>query len=100
MNIILIILIGLISGWIATILFELVLKANKKLKHRYYQHHEILFGYHVHHSTYGLLFIAAGLALYAKSALDALFCISLGIGIIVQHTLSDGRFIFLEKWKA
>ena len=27
-------------------------------------HHEILFGYHVHHSTYGLLAIAASIILF------------------------------------
>jgi hypothetical protein len=92
------ILIGIISGIATTLLFEFILKTNKKLRNRYYRHHEILLGYHVHHSIYGLLFIIAGIAFYFyKNTSDSLFYISFGIGIIIQHTLSDGHFIFIEK---
>lgn len=100
MNIVLTILIGLVAGWVATIIFELILKTNKKLRHRYYQHHQILFGYHVHHSTYGLLFMVAGIIFFINKNIPAsLFNIAFGVGIIIEHTLSDSRFIFLEKWK-
>jgi uncharacterized membrane protein len=94
------ILIGVISGIAATLLFEFILKTNKKLRNRYYRHHEILFGYHVHHSTYGLIFIAAGIIFLSnKDISDALFYISFGIGIIIQHTLSSQKFVFIEKWR-
>jgi len=94
------ILIGIISGIATTLLFEFILKTNKKLRNRYYRHHEILFGYHVHHSIYGLFFIIAGVVFYFnKNISDALFYISFGIGIIIQHTLSSQKFVFIEKWK-
>ncbi|MGA2417760.1 MAG: hypothetical protein ABSF55_00755 [Candidatus Staskawiczbacteria bacterium] len=98
MNIILIILAGLLTGWVATILFEFILKTNKELRAKYYRHHEILFGYHVHHSAYGLIFIIIGIIFYLKNNFpDSLFYIALGIGIILQHTISDRRFVFIEK---
>ena len=92
------ILIGIISGIATTLLFEFILKTNKKLRNRYYRHHEILFGYHAHHSVYGLLFIIAGVIFYFnKNISDSLLYISFGVGIIIQHTLSDGHFVFIEK---
>jgi len=98
MTIISTILLGIIYGVSFTLLFEFVLKTNKRLRHRYYRHHEILFGYHIHHSTYGLVFIIAGIIFYLnKNIPDFLFYISLGFGIILQHTLSDGKFVFIEK---
>lgn len=99
MNIASTILMGLVSGWAATVLFEIILKTNKKLRNRYYNRHEILFGHHVHHSTYGLIFIALGIIFYFERSLsDSLFYIMFGIGIIIQHTISDGRFIFIDKY--
>jgi hypothetical protein len=94
----LIISIGIIYGIAATLLFEFILKTNKKLRHRYYSHHEILFGYHIHHSMYGLMFILVAVILYTnKDIPDALFCASFGVGIIIQHTISDRKFVFIEK---
>jgi hypothetical protein len=52
----------------------------------------IIKGYRLHHSIYGLIFITMGLAL------QSIFCIGLGLGILIQHTLTDGfRFISKEK---
>lgn len=98
MNIASTILIGIMSGLAMTILFEFVLKTNKRLRNRYYKQHNVLFGYHAHHSVYGLFFIIAGVAFYFnKNISDSLFYISFGIGIIIQHTLSANRFVFIEK---
>ena len=87
-------------GIVATLLFEQVLKRNKKLRDRYYRHHEILFGYHVHHSLYGLFSVIASIILFALGhSMPAVFWFMFGIGIIFEHTISDGRFIFIEKQK-
>lgn len=100
MNIFLLFLIGFLLGIIATWLFEVVLKTNKKLKNRYYRHHEILFGYHVHHSLYGILFIIISIILFFQNQKQAaLFWLAFGIGIIILHTISSGRFVFIEKQK-
>lgn len=51
----------------------------------------IILGYRLHHSLYGLLFMGAG---YISKNM---FLAGFGIGIILQHTLTDGfRFISLE----
>lgn len=93
-------LMGLMFGLIITLIFETVLKRNKKLRHRYYMHHEVLWGYHVHHSTYGLFFILLGIVLYFTGDTQAfLFSVLSGVGVIAEHTFSDGRFIFWEKQK-
>ncbi len=87
-------LIGLIGAW----LFEQVLKINKKLRNRYYKRHEILFGYHTHHSIYGLLFILAGMIMFYTGRQDIfIFLTASGLGIIAMHTISSGRLVFIEK---
>lgn len=97
-NIIITAVISVLFGIILTYLFELILKSNKTFKYRYYNHHKIIWGYHVHHSTYGLVFMLVGVVLFLygneNSALDAFL---FGLGIIIQHTNSDGRFVFIEK---
>jgi len=98
MTIVLTILLGIIYGVSFTLLFEFVFKTNKRLRHKYYKHHEVLFGYHAHHSIYGVLFIIASIIFYLnKDIPDSIFYFSFGVGIIIQHTISDGRFIFIEK---
>lgn len=89
---------SLFLGIVITYLFELVLKSNKTLKHRYYSHHKIFWGYHIHHSVYGLVSILIGIALFFNGDKDpALDAILFGFGIIAQHTNSDGKFVFIEK---
>ena len=102
MKVILLFSIGLILGMILCFLFELVLKTNKKLRNRYYVHHAIHFGYHIHHSTYGLLFFAISIILFLMSQKTlALAFVAFGLGIIAMHTISDPgrRIIFIEKQK-
>lgn len=50
----------------------------------------IILGYRLHHSLYGLLFVIFGFELQN----NILF--GLGIGILIQHTITDG-FRFLSK---
>jgi hypothetical protein len=51
----------------------------------------IVSGYKLHHSLYGLFFIILGL-LRSKN-----FYVWFGLGIIFQHTLTDG-FLFIQKY--
>ena len=52
----------------------------------------VLFGYRLHHSLYGILFVGLGYW-YQQSLLY-----SIAIGIIIQHTITDGfRFVSKEK---
>ena len=88
------VLLGVATTW----LFELILKTNKKLRRKYYRHHEILFGYHVHHSTYGLILIIVSVILFLQNQHgSALMVFGIGMGNIMMHTISDGRFVFIEK---
>lgn len=50
----------------------------------------IVLGYRLHHSLYGLLFIA--LSVVNKRA----FFLGFGVGVITQHTVTDG-FRFVSK---
>ena len=85
-------------GIIVTLAFELILKANKKLREKYYRRHEILFGYHVHHSTVGLIcFVIGGILLLLNQDLASLSTCGIGVGIIIMHTASARRLVFIEK---
>ncbi len=84
-------------GVLITIVFEFILQTNKKLRDKYYRRHKILFGYHVHHSTVGLLMVVLGLLLFTSHAVAAFNSIGLGVGIIIMHTISSKRFVFIEK---
>lgn len=98
MGLITLFILNLIIGTLATWVFELILKTNKKLRDRYYKRHEILFGYHVHHSTIGLVVITVGgVAFLSNRPTIALGMAGFGIGIIIMHTISLKRFVFAEK---
>ncbi len=98
MNFISLFVLNIIIGIAATWIFEFILKTNRKLRERYYKRHEILFGYHVHHSTIGLLFLAASVILFLLGEISSFLMISgIGIGIIIMHTISSHRFVFIEK---
>ena len=85
-------------GIIITLVFELILKSNKKLREKYYRRHEILFGYHVHHSTAGLLcFIIGGILLLLNQDTASLSICGIGVGVIIMHTASARRLVFIEK---
>lgn len=88
----------LLIGIAITFIFEFILKTNKRLKERHYRRHEILFGYHVHHSTIGLLLIAVSTVLFLlDKETSSLSTLGIGVGIIVMHTISSRRFVFIEK---
>lgn len=90
--------LNVIIGILATWVFELILKTNRKLRDKYYRRHEILFGYHVHHSTIGLAIIAfGGVSFLSGRPSLALALAGLGIGIIIMHTISSRRFVFMER---
>ena len=100
METILTFIISIFCGIVTTLAFEFSLKTNKKLRNRYYNRHEILFGYHSHHSIYGLvLFAFAIVSLTLNQKMSALIMFGAGIGIILMHTISEGRFVFAEKQK-
>ncbi len=53
-------------------------------------------GYHIHHSVFGVLAILIGAAATIRHLKSAWYLVGIGVGIIAMHTLTDGRFIFLE----
>ena len=91
-------LTSLLIGVFITFVFELILKTNKKLRDRYYRRHEILFGYHVHHSTIGVLLIVVSVILFLlNKGSYSLSMLGIGTGVIIMHTISSRRFVFIEK---
>ena len=91
-------LIMIFVGITITFIFEMVLKTNKKFRKKYYKDHAVIFGYHIHHSTYGLLcFIISGVYLLYGQSAHSTNMLALGIGIIITHTISEKKFVFIER---
>ncbi len=86
---------GILAGLLITGFFELIIYFYLGVE--YWNNPKTYFGYHLHHSLFGLLSGVLGAILYQKRKSTGLFLIGLGIGIIILHTITDGRLIFLEK---
>lgn len=92
-------IVGLLCGAVLTLIFEWVLQSNKHLKKHFWDNHKAIFGYHFHHSTYGLLLCVAALFfLFFDESLSYLL-LGIGTGIISAHTYTDKRLVFVEKSK-
>ena len=87
---------GILSGIIITYIFEQILQRNKVLRKELWDHHKPIFGYHVHHSTVGILLIIIGL-LDLQNIDRCLVLIGLGLGVIIMHSYSAREFTFIEK---
>jgi len=82
-------ILGLLIGLISTLIFDLVTLKNKKLKEKIWINSRSFRGYKFHHSCWGLIFILLGF-------INLIF-LGLGIGIVIIHTITDGRLVFIEK---
>jgi len=82
---------GLILGLVATAIWEVSMYFIPFLKNKYWDKPTRIFGYHVHHSVFGLLGIMVGILIVRW------YVVGLGVGIIVIHTIGDGRLVFIEK---
>lgn len=86
--------VGIAITWI----FEYILKTNHVLREKYYKQNNIIFGYHVHHSNYGIaLFVSALITLKLNYPTAPLVLFGMGIGIIIMHTISEKKFVFIDK---
>ncbi len=66
-------------------------------KAKRWHHIGIKKGYHIHHSTYGLvMFIIASPTAASSHITAALSITGFGLGIILEHTRNE-RFVFVEK---
>lgn len=90
-------LFGLIIGSIVTYIVEHILFSVPFLKKNFWDNPRTIFGYHIHHTVFGLIVIVLGVFLFASNISYALFLIGIGIGIIGVHTYFDKRLIFIEK---
>lgn len=91
-------LLSILAGIAITWIFEYILKTNKFLSDKYYQHKNVVFGYHVHHSNYGIaLFISSIITLRLNYPSASLILFGMGIGIILMHTISEKKFVFIDK---
>lgn len=97
-SLILLFCVSLIFGLLITRLFEKVLKNNKNFRQKYYKNHNIVFGFHFHHSTYGIFFIIISVLMLLIDKVNlSIISVGFGIGIIIIHTISERRFIFVER---
>lgn len=56
-----------------------------------------IFGLHFHHSNYSIILFI--LAFFIQSNIYKLIIISFSIGILIQHTFSEKKLIFVERIK-
>ena len=91
--------LGLIIGATITALADGVLYFNKRLRSQYWNNPKTFHGYHIHHSVLGIILIIASGLLMIFGNEYSFFLFGLGVGIIVVHTIMDGRLIFIEKKK-
>lgn len=90
-------LLGILIGIIATILLEVILQKNKRLRKEFWDNHKSFFGYHVHHSCYGLLFIIIGFFSLWHPFMNSFLLFGIGLGIIATHTYTAKHFVFINR---
>lgn len=81
------IIIGIVIGYIYELLMFRVGKFTNRSK-------IVIFRYKLHHSLYGLALILFGLIIHLSYTI---FLIALGVGIIIQHSISGDGFVFITK---
>jgi hypothetical protein len=81
------VLIGFLSGFVFAFLWE---TATRRADHLAYQ-----WGYHFHHSLFGLLAFLS-IPLVRNDSNKTMFALGFGLGAILQHTLNEG-FVFITK---
>ena len=92
------ILLSVFAGLAITWIFEYILKTNHVLREKYYKQNNMIFGYHVHHSNYGIaLFISIAITFFLNYKSASLILFGMGIGIILMHTISEKKFVFIDR---
>lgn len=86
--------LGFVLGFLIFTVFEILFSRSKVLRKKYWDNPRLVNGYHVHHSTGGLVLVVTGLIM--KNSIGQVF-IGLGVAMIIVHTLFDGRLVFIEK---
>lgn len=82
-------LLSFVIGYLIAFTYERVmLFIGKKLKKKSI----VVLGYKLHHSIYGLIFIAISLFIQ-----PAVLFIGVGLGIIVQHYFTGDGLVFITK---
>ncbi|MDO8686895.1 MAG: hypothetical protein Q7K11_01650 [Candidatus Berkelbacteria bacterium] len=87
---------GLFSGIIILFILQTIVRSVPYLRANFWDNPKLIFGYHIHDSTFGLFVILLGLLFLSKRKPKGLFLIGAGAGMIIMHTLADGRLIFIE----
>lgn len=58
----------------------------------------VIRGYHLHHSLYGVVLVL--LAVLLREWVNPAIPAGLAAGVIVQHTFSERRFVFIDRVRA
>ncbi len=90
---------GLFWGLIPFGLLDLIAINVPYLKQQFYDNPTLIWGLHFHHSLIGLLSIGWGSYAKIHKSNNSSFWLGFGLGVIVAHTIADGRLIFIEKVK-
>lgn len=86
------IFLGFISGFVIFFLIDQICLHVGFLKKRLWDNPITFFGLHVHHSFFGLVITLLGLVRLP-------FLIGFGLGMIIEHTITDKKLVFIEKVK-
>jgi len=88
-DIIINLLIGLVIGCVATIIYEYIFDLIWYLTGK--QPIISIFGWHLHHSLYGIFVIIIFFLLF----INYIF-LGIGLGVIIRHT-QDEKFVFIDR---
>lgn len=91
--------LALVIALIGTSIFDYALLHNRYLREHLWDNHLIIFGYHFHHSSYGLICFIIATYHWIADKPHIAFYIGFGIGIILMHTISEKAFVFIEREK-
>ena len=96
-------IVGLLFGIISFGLLEIIGWNVPYLRQKFYGNPSeiptLIFGYHIHHSVLGIISIGWGIYSSFSKSRKQYFWIGLGFGIILTHTVADGKLVFIEKIK-
>jgi len=92
-------ILWLLVGITATNLLEWILKSNKTIREKYWDHSIPVLGYHLHHSCLGLVLLVIGLLLVLRGDSRGTSCLGFGLGLILVHTFTDKKLVFVEKYR-
>jgi len=97
MKVIILLLIGLAVGILIGLAFDFITLNISSFKETFWMNPSGFFGYKFHHSFFALGLLVFGIVLVYFKKPSGYYWIGISLGLIIAHTIGDGRLIFIEK---